>query len=76
MVKFVKENSERLALYYLPPYSPELNADEYVNEYLKNKKLKAHGVTSKDELKTIAKASLHSIQKRPSLIQSFFYKFM
>jgi len=70
--KFVEENSKRFALYYLPPYSPELNPEESVWEYLKNKKLKAHTATSKDELKSMTKASLHSIQKQSSLIQSFF----
>lgn len=71
---FVEKNGKRLALYYLPPYSPELNADEYVNEYLKNKKLKAHSATSVGELRTITKASMHSIQKKSLLIQSFFHK--
>ncbi len=28
--KFVASESKRLRLYYLPPYSPELNPDEYV----------------------------------------------
>lgn len=73
--KFVSEN-KGFALYYLPPYSPELNPDENVWGYLKNKKMKTHTATSKDELKSIAKASMHSIQKQPSLIQSFFYKLM
>lgn len=72
--RFVAENSKRFALYYLPPYSPELNPDEQVWSHLKTKKLNAHTATSLDELKSIAKASMHSIQKQPLLIQSFFHK--
>ena len=29
------ENSHRIELFFLPPYSPELNAQEYVNQDLK-----------------------------------------
>lgn len=32
--KFVARESKRLRLYFLPPYSPELNPDEYVKPFL------------------------------------------
>jgi len=34
--KFVSETDGRLKIFYLPPYSPELNPDELVWNYLKN----------------------------------------
>lgn len=44
---FVKDNKKRLAVYYLPPCSPDLNPDEQVWKYLKNVKLKAHQARKK-----------------------------
>jgi transposase len=34
--KFVFETEAKLKIFYLPPYSPELNPDELVRNYLKN----------------------------------------
>lgn len=34
--EWVAENSERLRLYFLPPYSPELNRDELLNQDVKS----------------------------------------
>lgn len=73
--QFVKSSKERFALYYLPPYSPNLNPDEGVWNHLKNKKLKAHQVQTKKEFRPFVIAKMRSIQMSPSLIRSFFYKF-
>ena len=34
--KWVEENKNKIALFYLPSYSPELNPDEYLNNDLKS----------------------------------------
>ena len=70
----VEANKKSFALYYLPSYSPELNPDEGVWGYMKDKKLKSHTAMSKEELKMKIMSCLLSIQRRPSLIKSFFYK--
>ena len=77
IAKRVKEYTEArkksFALYYLPPYSPELNPDEGVWEYVKDKKLKSHTAMSMGELKAKTMAGLLGIQRRSSLIKSFFH---
>ena len=40
--KFIESQKKKLALYFLPSYSPDLNPDERVWAYLKGFKLKAH----------------------------------
>jgi len=72
---FVGENKSRLAIYYLPTYSPELNPDEEVWNYLKNVKLKAHQARNKKEFTPLVRRKLRSIQKKPELIKSFFFMY-
>lgn len=69
---FVWQNKNKLAIYYLPTYSPDLNPDEKVWKYLKNVKLKAHQARNKKEFKPLVQAKMQSIQMRPQLIKSFF----
>ncbi len=69
---FVKENKNKIAVYYLPTYSPDLNPDEKVWKYLKNVKLKAHQARNKKEFKPLLLAKMQSIQKKPNTIKSFF----
>lgn len=70
--QFVKNNKKKIAVYYLPTYSPDLNPDEQVWKYLKNVKLKAHQARNKKEFKPLIKAKMQSIQRKPTLIKSFF----
>jgi transposase len=32
---WLNENKDRIEVFYLPPYSPEINPDEYLNRDLK-----------------------------------------
>lgn len=70
--QFVNNNKKKLAIYHLPTYSPDLNPDEQVWKYLKNVKLKAHQARNKKEFKPLIKAKMQSIQRKPTLIKSFF----
>lgn len=70
--RFVEENKKRLAVYYLPSYCPELNPDEHVWEYLKAYQLKAHQAQNTEQLKKVVKRKMQSIQRKPSIINSFF----
>jgi transposase len=73
---YVEKNEKSFALYYLPPYSPELNPDENVWNYLKTNKLKSHQAQSKAELKGVTVSAMRSIQRQPALLASFFYGIM
>jgi len=69
---FIEQNKNKVTVYYLPTYSPDLNPDEDVWKYLKNVKLKAHQARNKKEFKPLVLSKMHSIQKKPNLIKSFF----
>lgn len=68
---FVEENADRLELFFLPPYSPELNPDELVWAHVKARVAKAT-VQTKDELKSMLERTLHRLQKLPNIVASFF----
>ncbi len=69
--EYVEKHKKSFAIYYLPPYSPELNPDEDVWQNLKGK-LKTHQAQSVKELKEKVNGHMKSIQKRPELVRSFF----
>jgi transposase len=69
--QFVADNSERIELFFLPPYSPELNPDELVWGNVKTRIAKM-AIQTKDELKAVVHASLCRLQKMPDLVASFF----
>jgi len=70
--KFVASTEGRLQLFYLPPYSPELNPDEQVWNHLKNRAVGRQPVTGPDQLKRLIISHLRRVQRLPSLVRSFF----
>ena len=70
--EFIESTDGKLELFYLPPYSPELNPDELVWNTLKNGIVGRSTVQSKDELKSKVVGGLRKIQKSPDMVKSFF----
>jgi len=71
--QFVESQKNKLAIYFLPSYSPELNPDEHVWAYLKGFKLKAHQTKSMKEFRPLVLSKMRSIQRKKNLVSSFFY---
>lgn len=69
---FVASQKGNLELFYLPPYSPELNPDELAWNTLKNGIVGRSTVKSKQELKSKVVSGLRRIQKSPDMVKSFF----
>lgn len=73
VARFVAARPGKLALFFLPPYSPELNPDELLwND------LKAHGtgrklITSLAQLRQMIVSHMRQLQKLPALVRSFFH---
>lgn len=72
VLQFVEQNKQRLAVYYLPSYSPQLNPDEKTWRYLKQHKLRSHQAQTTDDLRTLVLSKMRSIQRQPDIISSFF----
>jgi transposase len=69
---FVDSTEGRLQLFFLPPYSPDLNPDEWVWNNVKNDRIGRASVRSLDELKNVAESALRRLQKTPRIILGFF----
>lgn len=72
--EFVASVTEKLELFYLPPYSPDLNPDELVWSHLKNHTVGRTTVVDKKDFKKKVVGSMKSLQRNPEKIKSFFGK--
>lgn len=70
--EYVTSLRGRLQLFFLPPYSPELNPDEQVWNYVKHHGVAKAALRSGKELKQFVMARLRSLQKMPWTIRMFF----
>lgn len=69
--QFATDNADRLELFFLPPYSPELNPDELVWAHVKSRVAKAT-VKTKEELIEMVGRTLRRLQKLPEIVSGFF----
>ena len=69
---WLARNADRIEVFYLPSYSPELNPDELLNADLKQRVTTAAPARTAKALTRTAITSLRSIQKQPARIQSYF----
>ena len=65
-------HQEEIELIYLPGYSPELNPDELLNQDVKCRALRQRRPKNVTALKDDVRAYLHSTQKRPDVVRSYF----
>jgi transposase len=70
--KWLEENEDKILVFYLPSYSPELNPDELLNADLKQHVTKAAPARNKIALTRTAVGALRSIQKQPDRIENYF----
>lgn len=69
---FVRAHRTKLRIYFLPPYSPELNPDEQVWNDIKDKNLGKKAIKDKTELKRKAYSALRKLQGQVDKVKSFF----
>lgn len=69
---FVEQHKNKLTIYRIPSYAPDLNPDEHVWKYLKAYQLKSHQAKTTDELRNLVKRKMQSIQRKKGLVNSFF----
>ncbi len=69
---FVKSTDGRLKLFLLPPYSPELNPDEWVWKNVKYDRIGRMAARTRDEMRAGIKDAFARLVAGPELVRSFF----
>lgn len=69
---WLHRHEDRIALFYLPPYSPELNPDELLNQDLKTNSLGRRRPRNQHELISDTRSYLRRRQRQPALVSRYF----
>ena len=69
---FVEANSDRIELFFLPPYAPEHNPDDYLNNDLKQAMARRRTPKTRAALKSGLTNYMRGLQKRPAKVKAFF----
>lgn len=69
---FVDEQGEKLSLFYLPPYSPELNPDEWVWKNVKCDHVAKVAPRTLGEMREAIEMAITRLRDNPSIVRGFF----
>lgn len=69
---WVQANAKRIELFYLPPYAPEHNPDEFLNNDVKQALARRPMPRDKAAMKSGLTSYMRSLQRRPAKIRAFF----
>lgn len=72
VARFIGTVKDHFRIFFLPPYSPELNPDERVWNDLKNNTIGRQSINSPDQLHGAVISHLRFIQKSPDRVCSYF----
>jgi transposase len=70
--RWLKSQKENLRMYFLPPYSPELNPDEMLNQDVKTNAVGRRRAIDQADLVADVRGYLRSTQKMPHVVRSYF----
>jgi transposase len=70
--EYAAQSNGMLTLFFLPPYSPELNPDEWVWKNVKHDNLGRASAKSSDHLTEFARVALDRLKHAPGVVRSFF----
>jgi transposase len=72
VTRFLESIKDRFGLFFLPPYSPELNPDERVWNDVKSNAVGRKKIASPKDLHGVVISHLRLIQKSPDRVRSYF----
>jgi len=71
--QWVHQHKKSIELFFLPPYSPELNPTEYFNQDIKTNAIGKTRPKNKEELKTIVKAFAKRKRNNLEAVKNYFH---
>jgi transposase len=70
--KWLEEQSDRIRLFFLPSYSPELNPDELLNQDVKSNTIRKNRPSQQNELVKNLRSYLRKRQLQPHIVENYF----
>ena len=70
---WLNQNKKRIKLFYLPPYSPELNPDEYLNQDIKTNIVGKQRPINKSQLKLNVENFMNKRKEDKKQVQKYFH---
>ena len=75
MVKeWLSENKNRIEVFFIPPYSPELNAQEYLNQDVKTNVIGKKRPINKEQMRNNVESFMKSRKKDKKQVQKYFHQ--
>ena len=71
--EWLAQNKKRIEVFFLPPYSPELNAQEYVNQDLKTNIIGKKRPINKEQMKSNVEEFMTKRKKDKRQVQKYFH---
>ncbi len=71
---WLEENKHKIELFFLPPYSPELNAQEYVNQDLKTNVIGKKRPINKAEMRSNVEEFMNGRKNDRKQVQKYFHE--
>lgn len=70
--KWLEKHKEQIEIFFLPPYSPEHNPDEYLNGNLKQRIRSGQPARNVDDLEKKTRSFMKTLQRRPQHVRNYF----
>jgi len=70
--EWLQKHSDKIEMFFLPPYSPEVNPDEFLNNDLKSNAVGRKRAKDPEELENNIRCFLKRKQKRPEDVKKYF----
>ena len=72
--EWLTENKSRIEVFFLPPYSPELNPQEYVNQDVKTNVIGKKRPINKAQMKNSVEGFMENRKKNKKQVQKYFHE--
>jgi transposase len=70
---WLEKNADRIRLYFLPPYSPDLNPDEMLNQDVKSNAVGRKRAKNRSQLMGYVRRHLERRRAKPEIVKKFFH---
>lgn len=72
--EWLEENKKRIEVFFIPPYSPELNAQEYLNQDVKTNVIGKKRPINKEQMRENVEGFMKGRKKNKKQVQKYFHQ--